>query len=77
MVEERLKPEGEQDVVALPGIVRGGEVQSDPDDRMDVLHAGGLDVGVGDDGGLIVVVRRSSGTAGSVDKGGSIRAAVA
>jgi hypothetical protein len=67
MVEERLKPEGEQDVVALPGIVRGGEVQSDPDDRMDVLHAGGL----------IVVVRRSSGTAGSVDKGGSIRAAVA
>jgi hypothetical protein len=41
VVEERLKPEGEQDVVALPGIVRGGEVQSDPDDRMDVQQPGG------------------------------------
>jgi hypothetical protein len=31
---------------------------------MDVLHAGGLDVDVGDDGGLIVIVRRSSATGG-------------
>jgi hypothetical protein len=31
-------------------------VQRDQDERMDVLHAGGLDVDVGDDGGLVVVV---------------------
>jgi hypothetical protein len=31
---------------------------------MDVLHAYSLDVDVGDDGGLIVVTRRSSATCG-------------
>jgi hypothetical protein len=43
---------------------------------MDVLHVGGLDVDVGDDGGLIVVIRRSrvtDGTGGGVGEGGSIR----
>jgi hypothetical protein len=44
---------------------------------MDVLHVGGLDVDAGDDGALIVVVRRSrvtDGTGGGVGEGGSIRA---
>jgi hypothetical protein len=40
-----------------PGVVRGGEVQRDRDERTDVLHAGGLDMDVGDDGGFVVIVR--------------------
>jgi hypothetical protein len=62
MIGERVMPEGEPDVVTPPGVVRGGEVQSDRDERTDVLHADGLDMDVGDDGGLIVVVRRSNAT---------------
>jgi hypothetical protein len=53
---DRVTLEGEQDVVAPPGVVHGGEVQRDRDKRMDVLHAGGLDMDVADDGGLVVVV---------------------
>jgi hypothetical protein len=56
VIRERVTPEGEQDVVAPPGVVRGGEVQQDRDKRTDVLHGGGLDVDVDDDGGLIVIV---------------------
>jgi hypothetical protein len=44
--------------------VRGGEIQHDRDERTDVMHVGGLDVDVGDDGGLVVVVRWSSATGG-------------
>jgi hypothetical protein len=32
--------------------------------EMDVLHAGGLDVDIGDDDGLVVVIRQSSTTGG-------------
>jgi hypothetical protein len=49
-------PEGEQYVVAPPSVVRGGEVQCDRDERMDVLHVDDLDVHVGDDNSLIVIV---------------------
>jgi hypothetical protein len=45
--------------------VRGGEVQLDRDERTDVLHADALVVDVGDDGGLIVVIRWSSATGGA------------
>jgi hypothetical protein len=38
MVRERLTPEGEQYIVTPPGVVCGGEVQRDRDERMDVLH---------------------------------------
>jgi hypothetical protein len=57
VVGEGVTPNGEQYVVAPPGIVRGGEVQRDRDERTDVLHTSGLNVDVADDGGLIVVVR--------------------
>jgi hypothetical protein len=62
VIGERVTSEGEQDVVAPPGIVCRGEVQCDRDERTDVLYADGLDMDVGDDGGLIVVIRRSSAT---------------
>jgi hypothetical protein len=80
MIGERVMPEGEQDVVAPPDVVRGGDVQCDRDERTDVLYAGGLDVDVGDDDDLVVIVRRSSATGegpGDAGKGGSIRAAAA
>jgi hypothetical protein len=64
VIGERLTPKGEQDVVAPLGVVRGGEVQRDRDERMDILHASGLDVDVGDDGDLVVVVRQSCATDG-------------
>jgi hypothetical protein len=78
VIRERVTPEGEQDVVAPPCIVRGGEVQRDRDERIDDLHAGSLDVDVGDDGGLIVIIQRSRVTGGGgVGEGGPIRATVA
>jgi hypothetical protein len=42
----------------------GGEVQHDYDERTNVLYAGGLDMDVDNDGGLIVIVRWSSATGG-------------
>jgi hypothetical protein len=62
---ESVMPEGEQDVVVPLGLVHGGEVQRDRDERTDVLHASVLDVDVGDDGSLVVIVRRSSVTDGA------------
>jgi hypothetical protein len=62
VIRERVMLEGERDVVVPPGVVQGGEVQCDRDERTDVLHAGGLDAEVGDDGSLVVIVRRSSTT---------------
>jgi hypothetical protein len=56
VIRERVTPKGEQDVVAPPGVVRGGEVQRDRDERTDVLYVGCLDVDVGDDGSLVVVI---------------------
>jgi hypothetical protein len=56
MIGERITPEGEQDAVTPPGVVQGGEVQHDREERTDVLYAGGLDVDVGDDSGLVVIV---------------------
>jgi hypothetical protein len=64
VIRERVTPEGEQDVIAPPGVVHGGEVQRDRDERMDVLYAGILYVDVGDDGSLVVIVRWSSTTGG-------------
>jgi hypothetical protein len=57
--------------------VHGGEVQCDQDETTDILNASGLDMDVGDDGGLVVVVRQNSvtgGVGGGVGEGGSIRA---
>jgi hypothetical protein len=62
MIEERVPPEGEQDVVALPGVVCGGDIQCDRDERMNVPNAGDLDMDVGDDSGLVVIIRWSSAT---------------
>jgi hypothetical protein len=56
VIRERVTPEGEQDVVTPLGIVRRREVQHDRLERMNVLHAGSLDVDVGDDGSLIVII---------------------
>jgi hypothetical protein len=56
MVGEGVTPKGEQYIVAPPDVVRGGEVQRVRDERTNVLHAGGLDMDVGDDGGLVVVI---------------------
>jgi hypothetical protein len=56
VIRERVTPEGEQDVVTPLGIVRRWEVQHDRLERMNVLHAGSLDVDVGDDGSLIVII---------------------
>jgi hypothetical protein len=47
------------------GVVRGGEVQRNCDERTDVLHVGGLDVDVSDDDDLVVIVRRSNATDGA------------
>jgi hypothetical protein len=44
--------------------VRGGEVQRDRDERMDVLYVSCLDMDVRDDGGLVIIVQRSSVTGG-------------
>jgi hypothetical protein len=55
MIGERVTPECEQDVVAPPGVVRGGEVQCDQDERTDVLNAGSLDMDVGDDGSMDII----------------------
>jgi hypothetical protein len=44
--------------------VHGGEVQCDQDETTDILNASGLDMDVGDDGGLVVVVRQNSVTGG-------------
>jgi hypothetical protein len=78
VIRDRVTPRGEQDVVTPPGIVRGGEVQRDQDERMDVLYAGRLGMDVGNDGGLIVIVQRSSATGeGGVGAGGSISATTA
>jgi hypothetical protein len=44
------------------GVVRGGEVKRDRDERTDVLNASDLDVDVGDGGSLVVIVRRSHAT---------------
>jgi hypothetical protein len=60
VIGERVTPESEQDIVTPPGIVSGGEVQRDRDERTDVLHSGGLDVDVGDDGNLVVIIQWSS-----------------
>jgi hypothetical protein len=62
VIGERVTPEGEQDVVAPPAVVCGGEVQRDRDARTDVLHASVLNNDVGDDGGLVVIIRWSSVT---------------
>jgi hypothetical protein len=59
---ERVTPDGEQDVVVPSGVVRGGEVKRDRGERTDVLNASDLDVDVGDDGSLVVIVRRSHAT---------------
>jgi hypothetical protein len=78
VIRDRVTPKGEQEVVMPPGIVRGGEVQRDWDEKTDVLHVGGLDMDVGDDGSLIVIARWSitiGGVRGGVGEGGSIRAA--
>jgi hypothetical protein len=64
VIGERVMPDGEQDVVAPSGVVRGGEVQHDRDERKDVLHTDSLDVDVGDDSGIVFVIRRSSMTGG-------------
>jgi hypothetical protein len=56
VVEEGVTPEGEQYVVVPPSVVRGGEVQRDRDKRMNVLHVGGLDMDISDDGSLVVIV---------------------
>jgi hypothetical protein len=69
VVGEGVTSEGEQYVVAPSGIVCGGEVQCDRDERTDVLHASGLDMDVGDDGSLIVIVRRSRATDGGGGRG--------
>jgi hypothetical protein len=63
VIEERVTSEGEPYVAVPPVIVRGGEVQRDRDKRMYVLHAGGLDVDVGEGDSLIVLVRWSNTTA--------------
>jgi hypothetical protein len=47
-----------------PCIVCEGEIQCERDERTGVLNAGGLDMDVGNDDGLIVVVRWSSVTGG-------------
>jgi hypothetical protein len=65
VIGERVTPEGEQYVVAPLGIVHGGEVQCNQDERTDVLHVGSLNVDVGDDDDLVVVVRPSSTTGGA------------
>jgi hypothetical protein len=80
MIGERVTHEGEQDIVMPPGVVRGEEVQCDRDVRTDVLNVDGLDMNVGDDGSLVVAVRRSSTTGGGrggIGEGCSIRAAAA
>jgi hypothetical protein len=64
MVGEGVTPKGEQYIVGPPGVVRGGEVQCDRGERTYVLHADSLDMDVGDDGGLVVVIQQSSGTGG-------------
>jgi hypothetical protein len=64
MVGEGVTREGEQYDVVPSGVVRGGKFQRDRDERMNVLHAGGLDVDIGDDNGLVVIVRWSSATDG-------------
>jgi hypothetical protein len=56
VIGERVTPEGEQYVVAPLGIVHGGEVQCNQDERTNVLHVGSLNVDVGDDDDLVVVV---------------------
>jgi hypothetical protein len=63
VIGERVTTEGE-DIVAPPGVVCRGEVQCDPDERTDVLYAGGLDMDVGDDSDLVVIVRWSSTSSG-------------
>jgi hypothetical protein len=65
---ERVTFEGEQYVVAPPGVVCGGEVQRDRDERTDVLYVDGLDVDVDDDGGFVVIVRWSRTTDGVKDR---------
>jgi hypothetical protein len=60
VVGEGVTPKGEQCIVAPPGVVRGGEVQRERDKRTNVLHASSLDVDVGDDYSLVVVVRQDS-----------------
>jgi hypothetical protein len=64
VIRERVTTEGEQNIVAPLGVVRGGVVQRDRDERMNILHVDGLDVDVGDDGNLVVIVRQSSVTGG-------------
>jgi hypothetical protein len=64
MIGERVTPEGELDIVAPLGVVRGGEVQCDQDERTDVLNTSSLDMDAGIDGDLVVIVRWSSATGG-------------
>jgi hypothetical protein len=64
VIEEGVTLEGEPYIVVPPGVVHGGEVQCDRDERTDVLHASGLDVDIGDDDGLVVAVQWSSTTDG-------------
>jgi hypothetical protein len=53
-----VTPEGEQYIVVPPGVVPGGEIQHDRDERTNVLHADSLDVDVDDDGDLVVIIQR-------------------
>jgi hypothetical protein len=57
VIVERVTREGEQDIIAPPDIVHEGEVQHDRDERTDVLHTGSLDMDVGDDDNLVIIVR--------------------
>jgi hypothetical protein len=73
LIGESIPSEGEKHVVTPTDIMCGRRVQHDRDERMDVWHAGSLDVEVGDDGSLVVSGARGEGRAASLRLGGRRR----
>ena len=71
MVLEGELPQGEEEQLAPPGVLAGGELEDDRHDSADILDADGLRVEVGEDRGFVEKRRRRGGRAeGVLGRGG-------